>query len=373
MTSEKLAAFRAKGMLLDTKFDRLAMIGDKKKAEQEKDKSITIKYVSCRADDKNYHLTFEVSAKNLKTDKATIFVEEMNYSNEEVVPITKVDITTNGKKNISVPFLKSLEKTLDNYFWQSGFVYQATLICDGITETTNEFSIKCVVAGKKEECEKVKVQALKLTDLEKAKFISTVLSETNMGSEYLRDIAWVYYNRVDKYGVENKMGLNASNAYRNKNKNFKLCMYYLGKGNEYANFKYDGVILSKYVKENGWFTKKIVPNITKMKTYIDEAIFSKTPETCFKGWIGQGYWADLDYNPEDGYGDKWYMARQYFWLQLQKKVTTKYVHIMRDGNATSFIFDEDNIKKFFDKNSKLLPEPKKVKKFYNNGTLDFDL
>ena len=31
MTSEKLAEFRAKGMLLDPKFDRLAVIGDKKK------------------------------------------------------------------------------------------------------------------------------------------------------------------------------------------------------------------------------------------------------------------------------------------------------------------------------------------------------
>jgi hypothetical protein len=36
MTSEKLAEFRAKGMLLDPKFDRLAVIGDKKKEDEEK-------------------------------------------------------------------------------------------------------------------------------------------------------------------------------------------------------------------------------------------------------------------------------------------------------------------------------------------------
>ena len=35
MTSEKLAEFRAKGMLLDPKFDRLAVIGDKRKVKEE--------------------------------------------------------------------------------------------------------------------------------------------------------------------------------------------------------------------------------------------------------------------------------------------------------------------------------------------------
>ena len=35
MTSEKLAEFRAKGMLLDPKFDRLAKIGNKRKGKEE--------------------------------------------------------------------------------------------------------------------------------------------------------------------------------------------------------------------------------------------------------------------------------------------------------------------------------------------------
>jgi hypothetical protein len=39
MTSEKLAAFRAKGMLLDPKFDRLAVIGDKRKKKEEEKKN----------------------------------------------------------------------------------------------------------------------------------------------------------------------------------------------------------------------------------------------------------------------------------------------------------------------------------------------
>ena len=35
MTSEKLAEFRAKGMLEHPKFDRLAVIGDKRKGKEE--------------------------------------------------------------------------------------------------------------------------------------------------------------------------------------------------------------------------------------------------------------------------------------------------------------------------------------------------
>ena len=40
MTSEKLAEFRAKGMLLDPKFDRLAVIGDKRKEDESNHKKI---------------------------------------------------------------------------------------------------------------------------------------------------------------------------------------------------------------------------------------------------------------------------------------------------------------------------------------------
>ena len=47
---------------------------------------------------------------------------------------------------------------------------------------------------------------------------------------------------------------------------------------------------------------------------------------------------------------------------------------MRAGKATSFIFDEVNIAKFFKSNPRLLPESNKVKKFRNKeGFLNFDL
>ena len=64
MTSEKLAEFRAKGMLLDPKFDRLAKIGDKRKEVEElKKKKTSIENIKKHNSDDNIkreiYLTFD--------------------------------------------------------------------------------------------------------------------------------------------------------------------------------------------------------------------------------------------------------------------------------------------------------------------------
>ena len=385
MTSEKLAEFRSKGMLLDPKFDRLAVIGDKRKEnENDKIKTLSIKFISCSADDKNYNLTLEVSATNLKSNKAKIYVGENEVFGSEEAVTKNVEINPNGKQNINASFSKDKEKEFSNSILEGDFEFIAEISCDELSRKYTEFKLKCEDTEKKDECKKVKVPAINLKNNQKAKFISTVLSETNLGSEYLKDIGWVYYNRVRIKGFDAGEGMKASSAYRLKHPNYKLCLYYLGLtkeyagvGKEYASFKYSNVILSKYIKENGWFVKKIEPNIKKMKSFIEKEIFSSSPETCYKDWIGQGYWADLDMNPDDKRNKdkltKWYEARQYYWLQLQGKVKIKYVHIMRDGNATSFIFDEVKIKEVFKLNPKLLSKPEHVKKFNTENGLNFDL
>lgn len=243
---------------------------------------------------------------------------------------------------------------------------------------SNALNLSFYAPDKVENCKKELVPALKLNGTQKAQFISTIVAETGMGSELLRDVAWVYLNRVNKYGFDSGSGMKASTAYRYKNINYKLCMYYLGYGNEYANIVYDkGVSIKNYIKENQWFLNKVEPNIDKMKDFIEKEVFSKSPKTCFKDWIGQGYWADLDMNPDDpnnaSNDPKWYMARQYYWLQLQKKVSTNFVHIMKDGKNTTFIFDESSIKKYFDNNPSMLPDPENVKKFRTVEGLNFDL
>lgn len=107
MTSEKLAEFRAKGMLLDPKFDRLAVIGDKKKEKLfnfDKNKYI-IGYMWCDKDgnslkngcvtfnQKNIFSTFNFTENALKKNcDITIYSSD---TNEEIIKktikITKID------------------------------------------------------------------------------------------------------------------------------------------------------------------------------------------------------------------------------------------------------------------------------------------
>lgn len=346
-----------------------------KNEEVKLQKVLSIKYLSSSIDDLNINLTFEISAKNLKTGNATIYVQEMNANNEDVVPLTNVVINQKGKKIITASFDK--KKKFDYYFWQDGPKYQATISCDNLSSKTDEFSLKIIKVNEDSECKKEKVPALNLTDEQKGKFIATVLCETQLGNDVLYDIAWVYYNRVRIKGFDHKAGLKASTAFRYKQPDYKLCSYYLNVGKEYANVKYGDFTIKSYTETNE-FKEKKEPKFIKLKKFIETNVFSKNPETCFKDWIGQGYWGDLDLNPDDSNNEsqdpKWYQARQYYWLQLEKKVSVKYVHIMRTGIGTSFIFDEVSIAKFFKTNPKLLPDADKVKKFRNkDGILNFDL
>ncbi|MCZ8296748.1 MAG: hypothetical protein O9297_05980 [Flavobacterium sp.] len=374
MTSEKLAEFRAKGMLLDPKFDRLAVIGDKRKEnENDKIKTLSIKFISCSADDKNYNLTFEVSATNLKSNKAKIYVGENEVFGSEEAVTKSIEINQNGKKNIIVSFSKN--KEFSATWFEGNFEFIAEITCDGVSAKTEEFSLKCI-ASVKDECKKEKVPALKLTEVEKLKFISTILCESQLGNESLYDIAWVYYNRVRLNGFDAWNGMKASSAYRLKQPDYKLCLYYFKIGNEYASVKYGNFTIKSYTETNVFKNTK-EPKFLKLKKFIETNVFVKNPETCFKDWEGQGYWGDLDMNTDDpnngGHDPKWFMARQYYWLQLQNKVKIKYVHIMRSGTGTSFIFHEKEIAKFFKSNPTLLPKEENVKKFNIKGILNFDL
>jgi hypothetical protein len=338
-------------------------------------KSLTIKYISSTVDDKNINLTFEIIAKNLKTDKAKIYVEEINATNETAVPLTNIEIEANNKKNILVSFDKN--KQFDNYFWQDGFLYQATITCDGISVETEEFTLKIIQTNETGQCDKVIVPKLKLTEDEKKKFICTILCESQLGNEKLQDIAWVYYNRVNLYGVDHHSGLKASNPYRKKLLDYRLCSYYYKIGNIYANDKYGDFTIKGYI-DTKLFKSKDEPKFKKMELFIEKEIFCEKPKTCFKDWIGQGYWGDLDLNPDDPLNSiqdpKWYMARHYYWLQIEKKVTIKYVHILRAGTGTTFIFDEKKIASYFKTNPKMLAKPKDVRKFRSEeAILNFDL
>ena len=123
-------------------------LGSSKNIENPQQKSITIKYISSTIDEKNINLKFIVRQANLTKFNSKIFVQEMNKTNEvavnQIVPLKNV-----SEQSITVSFNK--DKEFDKYIWQDGFVYQATITCDGVSDEADEFKLKIV----KEEKEKV--------------------------------------------------------------------------------------------------------------------------------------------------------------------------------------------------------------------------
>lgn len=338
-------------------------------------KSLSVRFVSCNLDNENFNLTFEVEAYNLDADKAILYVAENEVFGSEEAVTTNVTINPNGKRRVTVSF--SRDKTFSWSWFEGDFEFIATISCDGLSHTSDEFKLKCAKTQTKSSINDLPLKEvicppLNLTDTQKAKFIAVVLSESSHGFESLWDIAWVYFSRVSDKGFES--GLSGSVPYSSKNSNYRLWMYYLGYGNEYKDYNYQGNgKLSDYIKNNGWFTTKILPRAKKCIEYIKKYVFADKPRNKYKGWHGQGYWGDINFNPDDGKGDQWYMAREYYLLQTENKVSKKLIQILVELNGdgkikdqTTFIFDVVGIEKFFKDNPKMLPNPENVKK-YNYG------
>jgi hypothetical protein len=387
MTKEKLAQLRKMGFEFDEMWDSIATDAP----DPEPLLQINIKQ---KPKDFGDTLIFEVSTNLQVGEKIEIYIYDVDSifskkPDEKVdAKLYKTNYTIVKNNTITIDFTKAMQDAaFKDYEFSAAECYikiKNSKIKDAFSEVFDVEKTKTanekggILENKNEECKKIKVNGLKLTVEQKPQFIATVLCETELGNEILYEIAWVYYNRVQLYGFDDKKGIKASTAFREKQPDYKLCSYYLGVGNEYANIKYGNFTIKSYIATKE-FKEKKEPKFIKLKAFIEKEIFSANPETCFKDWIGQGYWGDLDMNPDDvnnkNKDPKWYMARQYYWLQLEKKVVVKYVHIMRTGGiSTSFIFDEINIAIFFKKNPNLLPAPEFVRKFRSiEGYLNFDL
>ncbi|GAB5416635.1 MAG: hypothetical protein Crog4KO_21230 [Crocinitomicaceae bacterium] len=224
------------------------------------------------------------------------------------------------------------------------------------------------------ELTSVAAKPLNLTKKQEAQFKATVLAETSHGLSGLKDISWIYFSRITDKGWTKAM--NGSAALKNKDPNFRLWMYYQGFGDEYKDYNYMGAgKLSKYVKSNGWFTGKIEPRGKAYMAFMDKTVLSDNPKNKYQNWHGQGFWGDINRNPSDGKGDQWYMARQYYLLQVEGKVSERLVVMLEELNGdgqikdqTSFIFNVKAIEKYFNDNPNQLPKPEKVKKYtYGEG------
>lgn len=103
-------------------------------------KSLSIEYKSCSKDGKFIYLHFDVTTQNLTKEKATVFVQEMNATNEFAISPKNILINKNATSRIKVSYPINME--FDRYFWQDNFSFQATISCDGLSSTTGEFGLK---------------------------------------------------------------------------------------------------------------------------------------------------------------------------------------------------------------------------------------
>jgi hypothetical protein len=70
------------------------------------EKKLTIKYISCQKDDTYVYLNFDVTAKNLSSSNAAIYVK--NNKNIVLAPLNDIKIGRNGTTSVETKFEISL-------------------------------------------------------------------------------------------------------------------------------------------------------------------------------------------------------------------------------------------------------------------------
>jgi hypothetical protein len=104
-------------------------------------KELRIRHLSTSADETSYLLQFEITTQNLKDIHARIFVVEKELIKDEIaVPSTSIKLPSTGVKIQMLSFSKS--KSFSKSVFEGEFEFQATVVCDGLSAATNEFSLK---------------------------------------------------------------------------------------------------------------------------------------------------------------------------------------------------------------------------------------
>ena len=103
-------------------------------------KDLKIRYLQCEKDDTFTYLHFEITARNLSSEKATLIVVESEVFRDEKIISQSITISRNGTKYFQVKFS---EKKLSKTIFEGDFEFKATIICDGLSATTGEFRIAC--------------------------------------------------------------------------------------------------------------------------------------------------------------------------------------------------------------------------------------
>jgi|GEM_PF-2979246 len=216
-----------------------------------------------------------------------------------------------------------------------------------------------------------KMPKLTLTTKELTDISATVIGESGHGdlsTDQQVKIGWVYYNRIAKSGF--KEGMSGSYAYNRSHPNrhkdvlptvdVMAVMVFLG-DNTYSNKSAEGAFgvknISELIKVKDTYTQGYLQKGKELNDLLTSE-FSDPFKNPVPGFRNQGYHGD--FNRKDA---MWNMARAYYWLQEDGKVakgfaTTFVLKLRTDGaeNKTTFIFNLEEIEKYFKKNPDQLPK-----------------
>jgi hypothetical protein len=224
----------------------------------------------------------------------------------------------------------------------------------------------------------VEEQKVIYTDEQKAKLIATVYGESAGAINLMVEIPWIYYNITKK----NINLLSWSSFYANRNREpeqsrYRICMYYLGEGNEFKDHisaETDNKKIKDYcVDSNPDFVKYYKNDLEIIKNAFEKNIYN--PDKIlnpYSGWKGQGYYGDMNIRMNTS-KTKWAKASQYF--HLQNKGFVKYLYVKEiiaynrwGQDATTYLCNDDLIEKYFKENPSKLPKYEEGKGKRNDGT-----
>lgn len=165
-------------------------------------KDLKIRYVFCQKDDKYTYLYFDITARNLSSEKAALVVVESEVFKDDAIVSQTININKNGTKRFRV---RVNEMNLSKSIFEGEFEFKATVSCDGLSATTGEFRIKC---GSRSNVSTSNKLEQKKSDQEES------LQNYNCGAQYAGLVRCL--SRNEKYGPVFYGNL-PMNSYQNYN------------------------------------------------------------------------------------------------------------------------------------------------------------
>ncbi|MBL7879894.1 MAG: hypothetical protein JNN23_08545 [Chryseobacterium gambrini] len=290
------------------------------------------------------------------------------------------------KNNLNVELINTNKSlTFSTTKWTSvdfGFVLRTNIT----PKEAGEFKISFKVNGSNsnilaleikykvlEEPEVVKDVKVNYSKEQKAQLIAVVYGESFRDENLCVNIPWIYYNLTKGNIKDFDFRMKRSSFYNDRNGSkwiaemYRVSMYYLGQGDEFADYKMvNGTKIKDFCKAtNKNFVNSYKHYLDIIRDYFNHHIFDVDyVMNPYYNWEGQGYWRDMNIRVNNGDKIKWAKASQYFHLQKKGYVKQRFVKEIiaydhEDKNkkdGTTYLCDDLSITKYFKDNPKNLPK-----------------